>query len=152
MAKQVGNHPEYANSIHLVQDKLSLDRKGKSKASMKDTKQKLTGIKEMDDLEVDDGSRRYEAFLHMLCILDGFLDVSFKSVKLVKFLVNLVSSHGRVEKVKALGANGEVSGSRVRVVRMVVDGKKVRARLVSNVVAKVEELALDAMEYDDQDK
>nr|GEU29663.1 Gag-Pol polyprotein [Tanacetum cinerariifolium] len=39
-------------------------------------------------------SRRDEAFLHMLRILDGFLDVSFKSVKLVKFLVYLVSSHG----------------------------------------------------------
>nr|GEW68026.1 ribonuclease H-like domain-containing protein [Tanacetum cinerariifolium] len=132
---------------------------------------------------VGDKSRRYEAFLHMLCILDGFLDVSFKSVKLVKFLVNLVSNHGRfwlsttsrevdrwkgwfkvggVEKVKALGATVEVSGSREMAAWMVVDGGKVRARLVSNVVAKVvllllrgfwvEELALDAMEYDDQDK
>nr|GEW07187.1 hypothetical protein [Tanacetum cinerariifolium] len=43
----------------------------------------------------------------------------------------------RVEKVKALGANGEVSGSRVRVVWMVVDGGNVRARLVSKEVAKV---------------
>ncbi|GKB45969.1 hypothetical protein Tco_0896722 [Tanacetum coccineum] len=51
VAKQVGNHPEYANSIHLVQDKLSLNRKGKGKASMKDTKQKVTGIKEVDDLK-----------------------------------------------------------------------------------------------------
>nr|GEV92888.1 protein kinase-like domain, phloem protein 2-like protein [Tanacetum cinerariifolium] len=44
---------------------------------------------------------------------------------------------GRVEKVKALGANGEVSGSRVRVVWMVVDGGNMRARLVSKEVAKV---------------
>ncbi|GJR95568.1 ribonuclease H-like domain-containing protein [Tanacetum coccineum] len=103
-----------------------------------------------------EGINRDEAFLHMLCILDGFLDVSFKSVKLVKFLVYLVS----IEKVKALGAKGEVSGSRVRVVWMVVYGGNIRARLVSKVVAKgifiggfwVEELALDAMEYDDQDK
>nr|GEX44602.1 hypothetical protein [Tanacetum cinerariifolium] len=40
------------------------------------------------------------------------------------------------EKVKALGVIGEVSDSRVRVVWMVVDGGKVGARLVSNVVAK----------------
>ncbi|GJW71686.1 hypothetical protein Tco_0128603 [Tanacetum coccineum] len=46
-----------------------------------------------------------------------------------------------------------------RVVWMLVDGGKVRTRLVSNVVAKimllllrVEELALEAMEYDDQDE
>nr|GEY55597.1 hypothetical protein [Tanacetum cinerariifolium] len=44
---------------------------------------------------------------------------------------------GGVEKVKALGANVEVSGSRVRVVWMVVDGGNVRARLVSKEVAKV---------------
>ncbi|GKB43722.1 hypothetical protein Tco_0888664 [Tanacetum coccineum] len=118
-------------------------------------------------------SSRDEAFLYILRILDGFLDVSFKSVKLVNFLVYLVSSHGwlglsthptprevgAVEKVKALGANGEASGSRVRVVWMVVDGGKVRTRLVSNVVAKVvllllrvEELALESIEYDDQDE
>ncbi|GJY08515.1 hypothetical protein Tco_0375569 [Tanacetum coccineum] len=106
---------------------------------------------------------RDEAFLHMLCILDGFLDVSFKSVKLAKFLVYLVSSHGwlselgGVEKVKALGANGDVSGSRVRVVWMVVDGGNVRARLVFNVVVErlrsiVEELALEAIEKDDQER
>ncbi|GJS24313.1 hypothetical protein Tco_0452945, partial [Tanacetum coccineum] len=86
VAKEVGNHPEYANSIHIVQDKLSLlahsagsypvfvakevgnhlesghcinvtacypfYRKGKGKASMKDTKQSVTGIKEVDDLVV----------------------------------------------------------------------------------------------------
>nr|GFB21045.1 hypothetical protein [Tanacetum cinerariifolium] len=39
-------------------------------------------------------------------------------------------------EVKALGANGEVSGSRVRVVWMVVDGGNIRARLVSREVAK----------------
>ncbi|GJT21627.1 hypothetical protein Tco_0891564 [Tanacetum coccineum] len=67
-----------------------------------------------------------------------------------------------VEKVKALGAKGEVSGFRVRVVWMVVDGVNVKARLEPKVVAKVvllllrgfwvEELALDAIEYGDQDK
>nr|GEV49164.1 hypothetical protein [Tanacetum cinerariifolium] len=71
------------------------------------------------------------------------------------------------KKVKALGANGEVGGSRVRIVWMVVDGGNVKARLVSREVAKdvneiglrrfhwriwVEKLAIDAMEYDDQDK
>nr|GEV53602.1 hypothetical protein [Tanacetum cinerariifolium] len=40
------------------------------------------------------------------------------------------------QKVKALGANGEVSGSRVRTVWMVVDGGNVRVRLVSREVAK----------------
>nr|GEW77868.1 copia protein [Tanacetum cinerariifolium] len=56
------------------------------------------------------------------------------------------------EKVKALGANPEVSGSRVRVVWMVVDGGNVSTRLVSREVAKVDELELYAMEYDNQDK
>nr|GEX03840.1 hypothetical protein [Tanacetum cinerariifolium] len=44
--------------------------------------------------KVGDKSRRDKDFLHMLCVLDGFLDVSFKSMKLFKFLVYLVSSHG----------------------------------------------------------
>ncbi|GJX48627.1 hypothetical protein Tco_0273817 [Tanacetum coccineum] len=38
--------------------------------------------------------RRNKAFLHMLCVLDGFMNILFKSVKLVEFLVYLVSSHG----------------------------------------------------------
>ncbi|GJV54767.1 putative reverse transcriptase domain-containing protein [Tanacetum coccineum] len=57
-----------------------------------------------------------------------------------------------LEKVKALGANGVMSGSRVRVVWMEFSGGVVRARVVSSVVVKVvligwevEELALDAM-------
>ncbi|GJX03501.1 hypothetical protein Tco_0189417 [Tanacetum coccineum] len=57
-----------------------------------------------------------------------------------------------VEKVKALGDNGVMSGSRVRIVWMEVGGGVVRARVVSRVVVKVmligfwvEELALDAM-------
>ncbi|GKE93760.1 hypothetical protein Tco_1574855, partial [Tanacetum coccineum] len=97
------------------------------------------GIEWWWHLYVGDGGRMDEAFLHMLCVLNGFLDVLFKSVKLVKFLVYLVSSHGwlRVEKVKALGAKGEVSGFRVRVVWMVVDGANVKARLEPKVVAKV---------------
>nr|GEW86598.1 pentatricopeptide repeat-containing protein [Tanacetum cinerariifolium] len=41
MAKQVVNHAEYANSIHLVKDKLSLH-----------TKQKVTGIKDVEGLQV----------------------------------------------------------------------------------------------------
>ncbi|GKE25735.1 hypothetical protein Tco_1441119, partial [Tanacetum coccineum] len=98
-----------------------------------------------------DGGRRNKAFLHMLCILDSLLDVLFKCVKLVKFLLYLVSSHGwlglctqptprevdRVEKVKALGANGVMSGSRVRVVWMEVGARVVRERVVSRVVVKV---------------
>nr|GEV14501.1 copia protein [Tanacetum cinerariifolium] len=40
----------------------------------------------------------------------------------------------RVEKVKALGANGDMSGSRVRVVWVEVGGGIVRARVVSRVV------------------
>ncbi|GJS40632.1 hypothetical protein Tco_0565675 [Tanacetum coccineum] len=41
---------------------------------------------------------------------------------------------GGVEKVKALGANGDVSGSRVRVVWMEVGGEIIRERVVSRVV------------------
>nr|GEV58319.1 reverse transcriptase domain-containing protein [Tanacetum cinerariifolium] len=41
-----------------------------------------------------DGGRRNETFLYLLSVLDGFLDVLFKSVKLAKFLVYLVFSHG----------------------------------------------------------
>nr|GEX33947.1 hypothetical protein [Tanacetum cinerariifolium] len=61
------------------------------------------------------------------------------------------------ENVKSLGANGVMSGSRVKVAWMKVDGGVVRARVVSRVVVKVvligfwvEELALEAIENDDQ--
>ncbi|GKE92473.1 hypothetical protein Tco_1573568, partial [Tanacetum coccineum] len=102
-----------------------------------------------------DGGRRNDAFLHMLCVLDSFLDILFKCVKLAEFLVYLVSSHGwlglctqptpregygsngelgGVKKVKALGANGVMSGSRVRVVWMEVGGGVVSAKVVSRVV------------------
>ncbi|GKF15529.1 hypothetical protein Tco_0056991, partial [Tanacetum coccineum] len=129
---------------------------------------------------VDEG-RRDKAIVHKLCVLDGLLDVLVKGVKLVKILLNLVSSHGWLglstqptprkvdrweNKVKALGANGVMSSSRVGVVWMEVDGGIVRARVVSRVVLglvmkvvlvvlrgwEVEELALEAMEYDDQDE
>nr|GEU56998.1 hypothetical protein [Tanacetum cinerariifolium] len=98
-----------------------------------------------------------------------------KGVKLVKILLNLVSSHGWIrlntqptprevdrwkKKVKALGANYDVSGSRVGVVWMEVGVGIVRVMAVSRVVVKVvlmmligfwvEELTLKAMEYDDQ--
>ncbi|GJR88308.1 hypothetical protein Tco_0212319 [Tanacetum coccineum] len=70
----------------------------------------------------------------------------------------------KVEKVKALGANGDVSGSRVGVVLMEVGGGIMRARMgelsleetskksVRGIFWRilVEELALEAMEYDDQ--
>ncbi|GKC21288.1 hypothetical protein Tco_1023438 [Tanacetum coccineum] len=106
--------------------------------------------------EVGDGGKRDKAILHKLCILDGLLDVLLKVVKLIKILLNLASSHGwlglsnqptpreigmrfhwwlgGVEKVKALGANGDVSGSRVRVVWMEVGGEIIRERVVSRVV------------------
>ncbi|GJT90255.1 hypothetical protein Tco_1079100 [Tanacetum coccineum] len=99
-------------------------------------------------------------------------------VKLVKFLLYLVSRHGwlglstqptprelgGVEKFKALRDNGVMSGSRVEVVWMEVGSGIVRAKVVSRVVLGlvmkvvlvmlrgfwVEELALDAIEYDDQ--
>ncbi|GJU47366.1 hypothetical protein Tco_1204632 [Tanacetum coccineum] len=132
----------------------------------------------IDQALVGDGGRRDKTFLHMLCVLDNFLDVLFKCVKLVKFLLYLVSRHGwlglstqptprelgGVEKFKALGDNGVMSGSRVEVVWMEVGGGIVRAKVVSRVVLGlvmkvvlvmlrgfwVEELALDAIEYDDQ--
>ncbi|GJV92939.1 hypothetical protein Tco_1540752 [Tanacetum coccineum] len=130
--------------------------------------------------EVGDGSRRDEAFLHMLCVLDGFLDVSFKNVKLVKFLVYLVSSYGwlglstqptpregwgsngelgGVEKVRALGANGVMRvSSRGFKVWFWICGLSLEDMSIKSVRGIffggfwVEELALDAMEYDDQDK
>ncbi|GKC35471.1 hypothetical protein Tco_1047855, partial [Tanacetum coccineum] len=124
-----------------------------------------------------DGGRRNDAFLHMLCILDSFLDILFKCVKLAEFLVYLVSSHGwlglctkptpregcgsnselgGVKKVKALGANGVMSGSRVRVVWMEVGGGVMGEFSLEDMSMKsvlgiffggfwVEELALDAM-------
>nr|GFB46936.1 hypothetical protein [Tanacetum cinerariifolium] len=68
-----------------------------------------------------------------------------------------LDSSDALEKVKVLEANGDMSGSRVRVVWMELGGGVVRARVVFRVVVKVvligfsvEELALDAMEYDDQ--
>ncbi|GJZ75219.1 hypothetical protein Tco_0639684 [Tanacetum coccineum] len=57
-------------------------------------------------------------------------------------------SNNALEKVKALGACGVISGSRVGVVWMEVGGGIVRARVVSRVA--VEELAFEAMEYDDR--
>nr|GEW18740.1 hypothetical protein [Tanacetum cinerariifolium] len=72
------------------------------------------------------------------------------------------------EKVKALGVNVEVSGSRVKDVWMVIDGALVRWFWMGELSLKemsmksvwgiffrafwVEELAFDAMEYDDQEK
>ncbi|GJS49754.1 hypothetical protein Tco_0599875 [Tanacetum coccineum] len=135
----------------------------------------------------------------MWCILDSFLDVLFKCVKLVEFLLYLVSSNGwlglctqptprEVDSIEGQSsrANGVMSGSRVRVVWMEVGGVVVRERVVSRVVVKVvligwevferwfwmgeisledmsmklvlgiffggfwvEELALDAMEYEE---
>nr|GEU66617.1 hypothetical protein [Tanacetum cinerariifolium] len=95
-----------------------------------------------------DKGMRNEIFLHILCILDGFLDVLFKCVKLAKFLVYSIFNHGwlglytqptprevdRVEKVKALGVNGVMSGSRVMVLWMEDCGGVVSARVVSRVV------------------
>nr|GEV54341.1 uncharacterized mitochondrial protein AtMg00810-like [Tanacetum cinerariifolium] len=82
------------------------------------------------------------------CSKWSFLDILFKCVKLVKFLMYLISSHvwlglstqptlrevDRVEKVKALGVNDVMSGSRARVVGMEVGGRAVSARMVSRVV------------------
>ncbi|GJX17461.1 hypothetical protein Tco_0218293 [Tanacetum coccineum] len=89
--------------------------------------------------------------------------ICVECVKLVKFLMYLVFSYGwlglctqptpkevdrwigigsngklgRVEKIKALGANGVMSGSRLRVIWMEVGGGVMRARVVSSVVVKV---------------
>ncbi|GJU44783.1 hypothetical protein Tco_1202049 [Tanacetum coccineum] len=118
---------------------------------------KSDGIEWWWHLYGGDGGRRDKVILHMLCILDGFLDVLVKGVKLVKFVLYLVFSHGwlglstqptprevdrweswfkvhELEKVKALRANGDMSGSRVGVVWMEVDGGIVREKVVSRVV------------------
>nr|GEW07874.1 hypothetical protein [Tanacetum cinerariifolium] len=93
--------------------------------------------------------------------------VNLRSMRVLDPKRLIKRNEGGVEKVKALGANGEVSGSRVRVVWMVVDGRNVRKASVQRDCKEmsmksvrgiffggfwVEELALDAMEYDDQDK
>ncbi|GJV15404.1 hypothetical protein Tco_1360727 [Tanacetum coccineum] len=126
----------------------------------------------LKDRRVGDGGRRDKAILHMLCVLDGLLDVLVKGVKLVEFLLNLVSSHewlglSTQPTPREVDSNGfELLGGisfkedRVGVVYMEVSSGIVRARLVSRVVVKVmlmvligwevEELALEAMEYDDQ--
>ncbi|GKB98192.1 hypothetical protein Tco_0984329 [Tanacetum coccineum] len=91
-----------------------------------------------------DGGRRNEAFLHMLCVLDSFLDILFKCVKLVKFLMYLVFSHGwlglstqptprEVDRFVVLGGIS-FKEDRVRVVWMEVGGGVVSARVVSRVV------------------
>nr|GEW43297.1 hypothetical protein [Tanacetum cinerariifolium] len=89
-------------------------------------------------------------------MIDRGSDV-LKGVELVKFLLYLVSIHewlglstqrsndelGGVEKIRALVANGKVSGSRVVVVWMEDGGEIMRARVVSRVVVKIVEKALE---------
>ncbi|GJX06922.1 hypothetical protein Tco_0194854 [Tanacetum coccineum] len=80
-------------------------------------------------------------------------------------MVEGVFGIGLVEKVKALGANGVMSGSRVGVVWMEVGGGIIRMgelsleemsmKSVRGIFFRgfwVEELALEAMEYDNQDE
>nr|GEY71005.1 putative reverse transcriptase domain-containing protein [Tanacetum cinerariifolium] len=63
----------------------------------------------------------------------SYADLKLKLGRNEVLMVNLV----RVEKVKALGANGDMSGSRVGVVWMEVGGGTVRARVVSRVVLRL---------------
>ncbi|GJX62560.1 hypothetical protein Tco_0295460 [Tanacetum coccineum] len=88
-----------------------------------------------------DGGRRNKAFLHMMCILDRFLDVLLglstqPTPREVDRKIGRDSNgeFGGVGKVKALGANGDMSGSRVGVVWMEVGSGIMRARVVSRVV------------------
>ncbi|GJY85230.1 hypothetical protein Tco_0499256 [Tanacetum coccineum] len=95
---------------------------------------------------VDEG-RRDKAIVHKLCVLASLLDVLVKGVKLVKILLNLVSSHGWLSVwdkpwemtcgngFRLLGGiSFKEDSSRVGVVWMEVDGGIVRARVVSRVV------------------
>ncbi|GJW30347.1 hypothetical protein Tco_0047222 [Tanacetum coccineum] len=99
--------------------------------------------------EVGDGGRRNKAILHKLCILDGLLDVLEKGVKLVKILLNLVSSHGWLglstqptpREVDRWFWMGELSLEEMSM-------KSVRGIFFGGFW--VEELALEAIEYDDQ--
>ncbi|GKE74243.1 hypothetical protein Tco_1536284, partial [Tanacetum coccineum] len=97
-----------------------------------------------------DGGRRNKAFLHMLCILDNLLDVLFKYVKLVKFLLYLVSNHGwlglctqptprEVDRWEILGGISFKEDMSMKSVRGIFFGG-----------FWVDELALEAMENHDQ--
>nr|GEY11432.1 hypothetical protein [Tanacetum cinerariifolium] len=81
-----------------------------------------------------DGGRRNETFLHLLSVLDGFLDVLFKSVKLAKFLVYLVSSHGWL-------------GSSTQPTPRVVDRFKVHGKIGRDEVLMVNLVRNNKIEY-----
>ncbi|GKC15200.1 hypothetical protein Tco_1011982 [Tanacetum coccineum] len=90
-------------------------------------------------------------------MLDGGSDVPNEGI-CVKIGIGSNGELSGVEKIKSLGANSVMSGSRLRVIWMEVGGGVVRARVVSSVVVKVvligfwvEELALEAIEQDDQE-
>ncbi|GKB52140.1 hypothetical protein Tco_0902893 [Tanacetum coccineum] len=83
-----------------------------------------------------DGGRRNEAFLHMLC-LGLYTQPTPREVDRWESWFKGCGSNdelGKVEKVKALGANGVMSGSRLRVVWMEVGGGIMKARVVSRVM------------------
>ncbi|GJU39598.1 peroxidase 64-like protein [Tanacetum coccineum] len=93
---------------------------------------------------------------------DAFTKAFIKSMIKMSSITGGQEVRKDLEKVKALGANGDMSGSRVGVVWMEVGGGIVRARVVSRVVLGlvsvlgkflggfwVDELALEAMEFGD---
>nr|GEV01779.1 reverse transcriptase domain-containing protein [Tanacetum cinerariifolium] len=104
------------------------------------------------EVRLRDDSRVKDVVQHKLHFILEIVDNGFGSLAM-RALMNLRSMRlldlkrlikRNKEKVKALGANGEVSGFGVRVVWMVVDGGTVRAdggtiraKLVSREVAKV---------------
>ena len=47
-------------------------------------------------MNMSNGCRRNEAILHVLCILDGFINVLEKSLVVLDFLVNIHPFNGRI--------------------------------------------------------
>nr|GEX19879.1 hypothetical protein [Tanacetum cinerariifolium] len=121
------------------------------------------------EVHLRDGSRvkdvvQHEPYFILEIVDNGFGSLAMRALMNLRFMRLLVQKRlikRNEEKVKALGANGEVSGFGVRVVWMVVDGGTVRAKLVdvnkirlghflSRILGRG--VRLDATEYDDQDK
>ncbi|GJR66981.1 hypothetical protein Tco_0013046 [Tanacetum coccineum] len=91
------------------------------------------GIKWRCHLYCGDGGGRNKTILHMLCILDSFLDILGEGVKLVKFFLDLFPSHEWSVCDSGLEGLGGRSFKEVKIVWIEVGGGIVRARVVSMV-------------------
>nr|GEV21224.1 hypothetical protein [Tanacetum cinerariifolium] len=121
------------------------------------------GIEWRWHLYCGDGGGRNKTILHMLCILDSFLDILGEGVKMVEFFLDLFSSHECVcdSGLELLGGR---SFKEVKIFWIEVGGGIIRAKVVS-MVALVRlkvvlmklrgcevELVLEAMVFKEWDK